>query len=235
MTTAHKQQRLLFCQWLIEKSDEFISHLIVENEKWFQLSQHPNRQNVRYWGVTKPDMVFDTKNQSVKKLMAFVIIVDGKSFLFWHEDPETGRPISVATEQYIKSVKALLKNIPKRKLKIYWWQQDGATCHTSNATLAYLKSIFGNRIISRLVDIDGVPAWPAHSPDLNPLDFTFWGQAMQKVWEVQPSTIEDLKTVVEDYFASLTPDFVNKCVLNIKKRAKLCIKARGGHFEHLLK
>ena len=73
-----------------------------------------------------------------------------------------------------------------------------------------------------------------HSPDLNPLDFTFWGQSMQKVWEVKPSTIPELKTVVEEYFAGLTPDFINKCVGNIRKRAELCIQANGSHFEHLL-
>ena len=180
-------------------------------------------------------MVFDTKNQSVKKIMAFVIVVEGKAFLYWHEDPETGKPVSVATEQYLKSVAALLKKIPKRKLKVYWWQQDGATCHTSNKSMEYLRKIFGNRIISRLSKIEGIPPWPAHSPDLNPLDFTFWGQAMQKVWQAKPSTIKDLKAVVEEYFASLTPEFIKKCVLNMKKRAQFCVKANGAHFEHLMK
>ena len=179
-------------------------------------------------------MVFDTKNQSVKKIMAFVIIVEGKAFLYWHEDPETGKPVSVATDQYLKSVAALLKNIPKRKLKVYWWQQDGATCHTSNKSMDYLTKIFGNRIISRLAKIDGIPPWPAHSPDLNPLDFTFWGQAMQKVWKAKPSTIKQLKKVVADYFAGLDSDFINKCVRNMKKRAHLCIQENGGHFEHLM-
>ena len=234
LTSAHKEQRLQFCQWLIGQSDEFISHLIVRDEKWFQLSQHPNRQNVRYWGVSRPNFVFDTKNQSVKKVMAFVIIVDGQYRLFWHEDPETGKPISVATEQYIISVSTLLEDIPFSKLKIYWWSQDGATCHTSNRTLAYLKSIFGDRIISGRVNIVGIPPWPAHSPDLNPLDFTFWGQAMQKVWKAKPSTIKQLKKVVEDYFASLDSDFINKCVRNMKKRAHFCIQENGGHFEHLM-
>ena len=62
-----------------------------------------------------------------------------------NEDPETGKPISVKTEQYIKAVTELLENIPLGKLKIYWWQQDGATSHTSKTALAFLKKIFGNR------------------------------------------------------------------------------------------
>ena len=93
-----------------------------------------------------------------------------------------------------------------------------------------LKKIFGNRLISRRAEVE----WPAHSPDLNPLDYTFWGQAMAKVWAEKPKTIDELKAVVENYFASLSEDFVKKCVSNIRKRAELCIQQKGGHFEQLL-
>ena len=79
-----------------------------------------------------------------------------------------------------------------------------------------------------------MPEWPANSPDLNPLDFTFWGQAMAKVWKEKPKTIQELKNVVENFFSSLDSDFIKKCVLNIKKRAELCLQEDGGHFEHLL-
>ena len=166
--------------------------------------------------------------------MAFVIVVEGKAVLFWHQD-ENGKNLKVNSAQYIESVKAVLKDLPKRKLKnVYIWQQDGATVHTSNVTMEFLKGIFKDRIISRLSKILSMPEWPAHSPDLNPLDYTFWGQAMQKVWEAKPKSIAELKTVVEGYFSTIDKDLVKKCVLNIKKRAALCVKEKGGHFEHLL-
>ena len=57
---------------------------------------------------------------------------------------------------------------------------------------------------------------------------------MTKVWEAKPETIEELKVVVENFFSSLSKDFVKDCCLNIKKRAQLCINQNGGHFEHLL-
>ena len=107
---------------------------------------------------------------------------------------------------------------------------DGASCHTSKASMKVLRDIFGERIISRFANVE----WPSHSPDLNPLDFSFWGQAMTKVWEAKPETIEELKVVVENFFSSLSKDFVKDCCLNIKKRAQLCINQNGGHFEHLL-
>ena len=57
---------------------------------------------------------------------------------------------------------------------------------------------------------------------------------MQKVWEAKPQSIPELKIVVENFFKNLEPDFVKKCVLNIKKRAAHCVKQKGSHFEHLM-
>jgi hypothetical protein len=48
-----------------------------------------------------------------------------------------------------------------------------------------LSGVFGGRIISS--DI-----WPAHSPDLNPCDFFFWGCLKDKVHNSNPG-MEELK------------------------------------------
>ena len=234
LTVLQKEQRLALCQWILEQSDETISHVIFRDEKWFQLTQHPNRQNTRYWGVSKPEFVYDVKSLHVAKIMAFVIVVEGKAHLMWHVD-ENDKNVSVNTDQYIKSVVDVIEDLDFRKLySTYIWQQDGASCHTSKRTLAFLKGIFKERIISRFAKIEGMPEWSANSPDLNPLDFCFWGLAMAEVWKQKPKTIPALKKVVEDFFKNLGPDFVKNCVLNIRKRAQLCVQENGGHFEHLL-
>ena len=44
------------------------------------------------------------------------------------------------------------------------FQQDGATCHTSNESMTEIESFFDDRIISK-------PLWPPRSPDLRPPDF----------------------------------------------------------------
>ena len=108
--------------------------------------------------------------------------------------------------------------------------QDGATCHTSKKSREELKKSFGNRIISKFSETE----WPARSPDLNPLDYSFQGMAMKKVWEENPQTINELKLVVENFFQSLPEDLVRRTVSNILKRAELCIQNKGGHFENQL-
>ena len=83
------------------------------------------------------------------KIMAFVIVIEGKAHLMWHVD-ENDKNVSVNTDQYIKSVVDVIEDLDFRKLhSTYIWQQDGASCHTSKRTLAFLKGIFKERIISR--------------------------------------------------------------------------------------
>ena len=48
-----------------------------------------------------------------------------------------------------------------------WSQQNGATCHTAEATLDVLRPVFEDRFISRRADV----VWPHRSFDLTPLDY----------------------------------------------------------------
>ena len=59
-----------------------------------------------------------------------------------------------------------------------WFQQDGATCNTAEATLDVLRSVFEDRIISRRVDV----VWPSRSCDLTPLDCYLWGAVKDKCY-----------------------------------------------------
>jgi len=49
--------------------------------------------------------------------------------------------------------------------------QDGATSHTARDSIAAVRNLFPNHIISRYEDI----TWPARSPDLSACDFFLWG------------------------------------------------------------
>ena len=108
---------------------------------------------------------------------------------------------------------------------------DGASAHTTKGNLNYLKSKFGNRVISRFMDVEQ----PSRSPDLNPLDFYFWGAAQQKVYDSKVKTIPALKQVVNEFAASISEETIRKVCDNITKRVKLCKQENGGLFQHKLK
>ena len=70
-----------------------------------------------------------------------------------------------------------------------WFQQDGATCHTAEATHDVLRPVFEDLIISRRADV----VWPPWSCDLTPLDYYFWGTVIDKCYADKPETIDALK------------------------------------------
>ena len=59
-----------------------------------------------------------------------------------------------------------------------WFQQNDATCHTTEATLDVLRSVFEGRINSRGADI----VWPPPSCNLMPLDYYLWGAVKDKCY-----------------------------------------------------
>ena len=68
----------------------------------------------------------------------------------------------------------------------YWFQQDGATCHTTNDVLNWLYFRFGHRIISNKIGEAGEAEWPPHSPCHSPCDYWLWGASKQEIRKVKP-------------------------------------------------
>ena len=114
--------------------------------------------------------------------------------------------------------------------KQYWFQQDGASCHVTKDCLDFIKSKFGDRVISHNTEHH----WPPYSPDLSPLDFSLWGQALAHVVRCQPKTIDELKAIVNDFAVNLGEEKIRSMARHTRKRAELCCQVRGGHFEHLM-
>jgi len=61
-------------------------------------------------------------------------------------------------------------------LSIGYFQQDGATSHTSHASMTEIQSFFGDRLISKGL-------WPHRSLDLTPPDYFLWGYLKGRVYQ----------------------------------------------------
>ena len=79
--------------------------------------------------------------------------------------------------------------------------------------------------------------WPPTSPDLNLLDYHVWGAMLEryKVFTPKPTNKAELKTVLEAIWKDLPRAAIDLAVLEFRRRLQACIRADGGHFEHLLK
>ena len=63
-----------------------------------------------------------------------------------------------------RPLQSLAIAIEEENIGNIWFQQDGATCHTAEATLDVSRTVFEERIISRRVDV----VWPPRSCYLTP-------------------------------------------------------------------
>jgi hypothetical protein len=72
--------------------------------------------------------------------------------------------------------------------------QDGATSHTARDSMAAVRNLFPNHVISSYGDI----TWPAWSPDLSACDFFLWGYLKSQVFKAPaPHTVQELKRRIE--------------------------------------
>ena len=106
------------------------------------------------------------------------------------------------------------------------FQQDGATCHITEATLDVLRLVFEDRIISRRTDV----VWPPRSCDLTPLDYYLWGAVKDMCYADKPETIDVLKEVIGEIQLHTNDNVVKNCT----DRVGYCMASRSSHLNEII-
>lgn len=123
LTNRHKDNRVSFCQWLLQQDLNFPEFCLWSDEKWFVLKQRPNKQNERYWAPVDPDVKVQCNVQGGEKVMAWCGLIMGKIIIHWFESGT-----SVNGFNYLQ----MLKNVVWPKIRSHvnsknlYFQQDGA-------------------------------------------------------------------------------------------------------------
>ena len=107
---------------------------------------------------------------------------------------------------------------------------DGAPPHFSRVARQFLNQHFADKWIGR----GGPIAWPARSPDLNPLDFHLWGHLKSIVYATSIENAETLRNRIEQRFRQIreTPGTTERVTRSMTRRVQACLQMPGGHFEH---
>ena len=135
----------------------------------FLLSRHVNSKNNVFWGSKVSDEVLQTTLHFVKCTAWVAMNKLGIIGPYWFEDDDD-RSQTVNKGRYMVVLNKYWASLGRRRgvLRVSkWFQQDGATPHTANEILAWLRQRFEERLISRRCDEE----WAPHSPDLNPPRF----------------------------------------------------------------
>ena len=236
-TATNKAERLAFCQSIsrrIEDHPNIMDLIFFSDEAHFHLSGHVNKQNLRFWAQAQPHEHV-LRPLSVEKVTVWCAI--GRNGIigpYWSED-DNGRPVTVNTERYVEMMRRKFIPALRRKcgvdMNTVIYQQDGATPHTSNVSLEYLRRYFpGNRLISRRTD----NPWPAHSPDLSPPDFFLWGYLKERVYHNNPQTIDALKENIRREIRKIPREMLDRVINNFNVRVAAVIQRRGAWIEHVI-
>jgi hypothetical protein len=114
--------------------------------------------------------------------------------------------------------------------RLVWFQQDGATAHTARNSMAVLRGMFPEHVISRFGDVE----WPPRSPDLSACDFFLWGCLKGKVYAHRPHTLQQLKDYIREEIRVIPVNMLRKVVDNVRQRAEMCVKCNGAHLSDII-
>jgi len=97
---------------------------------------------------------------------------------------------------------------------------------------------FGNQcetvqLLTLIPDFIAPALRTAKSPDLNPVDYTIWGELQESVYRSQIRDVDPLKSRLIEGWEHFQQVFINEAIRQ-GPRLLACIRAHGGHFEQRL-
>ena len=159
--------RLQFCHQfvgILTENPDLPNKLLISDEEHFHFHGTINKQNFRYWSAADPH---ELHQHSTVWCAVWSRGVAGRYFF---EDKD-GKAITVTSQRYTEMInKFISPNLPPNTGSL-WFQQDGATTHMAVISIAALRRLFRQRVISRFGDV----SWPPRSPDLTAPDFFLSG------------------------------------------------------------
>jgi len=117
---------------------DFLDNVWFSDEAHFLLSGHVNSKNNIFWGSRPPEHCLQRPLHSVKFTAWVAISKLGIIGPFWFED-DNERSVTMNTERYVQELGKFWTALGRRRgvvMVLSWFQQDGATPHSSNESLA---------------------------------------------------------------------------------------------------
>jgi len=186
---------------------------------WFHLSGYINSQNSRIWASDNPNAIHE-EPLHLEKIGVWCGMAQRNIIgpIFFD---------ATITAVYMEIFNTFVNQLYDEELSIGYFQQDGVTSHTSQASMAEIQSFFSDCVI-----LKGL--WPPHSPDLMPPDYFLWGYLKGTVYQNKPQTIDALKANITEEIQAVTADILVRTFQNMARLVQSCLDANGGHFQHML-
>lgn len=225
--------RVAFATWFLQqdaRDPDWSKHVLFTDEATFTREGVYNTHNNHVWADINPHATRTRGYQHRFNVNVWAGVIEN------HLLGPYIMPKHLTGENYNRflqeTLPELFDNIPLGFRQNMWYMHDGAPAHFARTVRDTLNTAFPGRWIGR----GGPVAWPARSPDLNPLDFFVWGHLQSLVYETPVDTADDLVARIAVAAGAIqdTPDVFHRVRESLRRRCQLCRTTGGRHFEHLL-
>lgn len=221
-------RRVEFCQWFQNNlnNNDILNTVFFSDEAWFYLSGYVNSQNMRLWSSENPHF-FVEEPLHPQKVGVWAGICRRRLVgpIFFEG--------TLTAARYRDEILTLFINqLDDEELLNGYFQQDGATAHTSRETIQYIREFFDDRIISRNTEIP----YPSRSCDLNICDFFVWPYIKNSIYSTPIHNLEELRNRITEKFEEInnSPQMLHKVFHALQRRVDLCLHVNGQHFQQFL-
>lgn len=222
-----------FARWYLDQCCQdahFPSYVLMTDEAYFTREGMFNYHNVHLWAGENPHGIRPHAAQhrfSVNVWAGLVGDVLVGPYLL--PSPLTSANYLIFFQEVLPT---LLDTVPQHIRRHMWFQHDGAPPHYGRRVRAHLNHVFRHRWIGR----GGPVPWPSRSPDLNSIDFFFWGALKSVVYATPVNSDEDLVARIVCAAADIqqTAGIFERVRQSMVRRCNACIASNGGNIEHLL-
>lgn len=208
---------------------KFCKQIMFCDEHYVTTNDHSSRT---MWVRNVRDLIpreFRSKHNTVSSQLWAMIGYNYKSPIIWVDfevdvEDKNGRTSKKKITRmnqtvYINRVLKHRSVLPELKKRTRIFMQDGARCHQGKETKAFLKKH----------NIRYVEDWPAHSPDLNPIE-QVWALINSRVAKKRcpADSVEDLRKMVEAEWEEITLSEINEYVMSFMTKCATCKRNKGG-------
>ena len=124
----------------------------------------------------------------------------------------------------------LFTKVEEKDIGNIWYQQDGGTYHTAEATLDVLRPVFKVRITSRRANV----VLPPRNCDLTPLDCYLSSAVRDKCYADKPETIDTLKDNIHEAIGEIQLHTIDNVFKNWTDHIGYCVASRGSHLNEII-
>jgi histone-lysine N-methyltransferase SETMAR len=222
LTPAQRENRISICSSHLSHYplNNFLRQIITGDEKWVLYTHHTRK---RQWVREAEEPERDPKSDPHEKKQMLSIWWDIAGIIYWELlPPSTTVTATLYCNQLDKLRKVLTEVRPRwvderGKVRLL---HDNAKPHVAKVTRKKLEKLRWQ-----------VLAHPPYSPDLSPSDYHLFRALSNFLKEKKYDDQEHMKNDLRSFFASLSPDFFIKGIMDLPHRWETVIDTNGDYIK----